>query len=113
MSVDKISPQSTLHNIELTYRTGEERRIEQKLENEHKPVQGEEDIEKVVKGLNEFLQQTNTHIKFELHDELNEYYVTVVDNQTNEVVREIPSKKILDIYAKMTEYIGLFFDKKI
>lgn len=113
MSVDKLTPKSALHNIELTYRTVEERNTEHTIQNDQKSMQGQEDLEKVVKSLNDFLQPANTHIKFELHEELQEYYVTVVDNQTNEVVREIPSKKLLDIYAKMTDYMGLLFDKKI
>lgn len=113
MSVDKISPQSASHNIEQVYQTVKVKNNEQNTSNETKPIQSEEDLEKVIKSLNDFLQPANTHIEFELHEELEEYYVTVVDNQTNEVIREIPSKKLLDIYAKMTDYMGLLFDKKI
>jgi flagellar protein FlaG len=29
------------------------------------------------------------------------------------VVKEIPSKKVLDMYAAMTEFVGLMVDKKI
>ncbi len=67
----------------------------------------------VVQGMNEFLQASNTHLKFEFHDKLQEYYVTIVDDQTKEVVKEIPAKKILDMYAAMTEFVGLMVDKKI
>jgi flagellar protein FlaG len=59
------------------------------------------------------LHASNTHLKFEFHDKLQEYYVTIVDEQTKEVVREIPAKKILDMYAAMTEFVGLMVDKKI
>lgn len=72
-----------------------------------------EKLDKVVEGLNEFLQPSNTSLKFELHDKLNEYYVTIVDNETSEVIKEIPSKKMLDLYAAMTEFLGLVVDKKI
>lgn len=72
-----------------------------------------EKVEGVVKGLNDFLGPTHTSLKFELHEKLNEYYVTLVDDQTKEVVREIPSKKMLDFYAAMTDFIGLMIDKKI
>lgn len=70
-------------------------------------------VEEVIKGLNDFLSPTHTSLKFELHEKLNEYYVTLVDDQTREVVKEIPSKKMLDFYAAMTEAIGLMIDKKI
>ncbi len=68
---------------------------------------------KIVDGMNEFINPINVSIRFELHDKLKEYYVKVVDAATNEVIREIPSKKFLDMYAAMTEYMGLFVDKKI
>lgn len=70
-------------------------------------------METIVNGMNDFMKPMNVAVRFQLHDELNEYYVTVVDVATEEVVREIPSKKFLDMYAAMTEYMGLFVDKKI
>ncbi|MFE7060629.1 flagellar protein FlaG [Sutcliffiella sp. NPDC057660] len=70
-------------------------------------------MEKIVEGMNEFITPVNVSIRFELHDKLKEYYVKVVDTATDEVLREIPSKKFLDMYAAMTEYMGLFVDKKI
>ncbi|WP_175990242.1 flagellar protein FlaG [Bacillus sp. Marseille-Q1617] len=76
------------------------------------PVTKEKMVD-VVQGMNEFLQASNTHLKFEFHDKLQEYYVTIVDEQTKEVVKEIPAKKILDMYAAMTEFVGLMVDKKI
>lgn len=65
-----------------------------------------------VDNLNKFMQSSTTHIKFTLHEKLNEYYVQVVNDQTNEVIREIPSKKVMDMVAKMHEMIGLLVDEK-
>ncbi|UOE55107.1 flagellar protein FlaG [Cytobacillus oceanisediminis] len=70
-------------------------------------------LTEVVDSMNEFLQASHTSLKFVLHEELNEYYVTLVDDLTQEVVKEIPSKKMLDMYAAMTEFVGLMVDKKI
>ena len=67
----------------------------------------------MVEGLNQFLQPTHTSIHFEYHEKLNEYYVKVMDDQTDETIREIPSKKLLDFYATMTEFVGIMVDKKI
>ncbi|GIN85273.1 hypothetical protein J6TS2_16590 [Heyndrickxia sporothermodurans] len=72
-----------------------------------------EKLEKIVDSMNEFVSASNSHLKFEFHDKLNEYYVTVVDDNTQEVVKEIPSKKMLDMYAAMTEFLGIMVDKKI
>lgn len=72
-----------------------------------------EKVAKVVGSLNDFLKPTHTSLKFEFHEKLNEYYVTLVNDTTNEVVKEIPSKKMLDFYAAMEEFIGIMIDKKI
>lgn len=67
----------------------------------------------MVVDMNKFLGSASSQLKFQFHDELNEYYVTVVDGITDEVIREIPSKKLLDIHAAMREFVGLFVDRKI
>lgn len=72
-----------------------------------------EKIQEVIESMNNFLEPTKTTLQFKLHEELNEYYVKVVNEQTDEVIREIPSKKLMDIYAAMAEYLGVLFDKKI
>ncbi|CAM3520963.1 flagellar protein FlaG [Brevibacillus invocatus] len=74
--------------------------------------QSKSEIEKEIAGLNKLLQATNTHLKFTLHEELNEYYVQVINEESNEVVKEIPSKKVMDMVAKMHEMIGLLVDEK-
>lgn len=73
----------------------------------------EEQLTEVVDSMNKFIQASHTSLKFVLHEELNEYYVTIVDDITEEVVKEIPSKKLLDVYAAMTGFLGLMVDKKI
>ncbi len=72
-----------------------------------------EKMEEVVQGLNDFIQPVSTSVKFVLHDRLNDYYVEVVDDKTNEVIKEIPSSKLLDAYANMMEFVGLLVDRKI
>nr|WP_311284931.1 flagellar protein FlaG [Rossellomorea marisflavi] len=38
--------------------------------------------------------------------------MTIVDDLTQEVVKEIPAKKFLDMHADMAEFMGLLVDKK-
>lgn len=118
MAIDLLSSQPALHNIETTKITDHRELTEltytngQQLIQENQSTLSKEQVMRAIDGMNEGLQPANTHIKFELHEKLNEYYVTIVDNITKEVVREIPSKKWLDLYADMTEFVGLFVDKK-
>lgn len=68
---------------------------------------------KMVGDMNTFLASADSQLKFKYHEELNEYYVTIIDMTTDEVIREIPSKKLMDIHAAMREFVGLLVDRKI
>lgn len=73
----------------------------------------EANLKKTVQAANKLLEPTQVHIQFELHEKLNEYYVKVINNETDEVIREIPSKEWLDFYAAMAEFMGFLVDKSI
>ncbi|MDN4606824.1 flagellar protein FlaG [Sporosarcina highlanderae] len=72
-----------------------------------------EKARQVTDSINKFLESANTQLRFKLHDKLNEYYVVIIDQKTDEVVREIPSKKLMDTYASMKEFVGVLIDRKI
>lgn len=82
-------------------------KVQTDVEKEKKQIEG------MVGALNDFLEPMHTSIKFEMHDKLDKYYVTVVDSSTNEIVKEIPPKKMLDVYAAMAEFMGFIVDEKI
>lgn len=91
----------------------QEKQLSAQNNKEKKKELTKEEAEHVVNGMNEFLKPKFTSLKFKLHEELERYYVEVIDQDTQKVVREIPSKELLDMYAKMTDFLGLFIDKKL
>jgi flagellar protein FlaG len=118
--IERISFQNTSLTTRSVHTNENSSKFHPKEVNKEMPVQPilsgqikEDQLTEVVNSMNEFLQASHTSLKFVLHDELNEYYVTLVDDLTQEIVREIPSKKMLDMYAAMTEFVGLMVDKKI
>ncbi|WP_369380982.1 flagellar protein FlaG [Lysinibacillus fusiformis] len=72
-----------------------------------------EKLQNVIDTVNEFLQINHNASKFVLHDGLDRYFVQVVDTQTEEVVKEIPPKKLLDAYYEMQKLLGMIVDEKI
>lgn len=73
----------------------------------------EGEIKKAVDKLNKFLQGEITHVEYQRHDVLkNEFVIKIVNNETKEVIREIPPKKILDMVAEMYKLAGVIVDKK-
>lgn len=67
----------------------------------------------MVGSLNEFLKSADSRLKFVLHDQLETYYVTIINNETDEVIKEIPSEQMMNIRAAMREFVGLLVDRKI
>ncbi|MEK5483867.1 MULTISPECIES: flagellar protein FlaG [unclassified Viridibacillus] len=86
-------------------------KVQQHSQQEEQPTK--ETIERAVNALNEFMEFHNKSSKFVLHDGLNRYFVQVVDAKTDEVVREIPPKKLLDAYYTMQKYLGMVVDETI
>ncbi|ANU14803.1 flagellar protein FlaG [Planococcus halocryophilus Or1] len=66
-----------------------------------------------VESMNKFLESATTNVKFQFHEEMNVYYVQVVNSLTEEILREIPNKKFLDMYASMADFAGLMVDEKL
>ena len=86
--------------------------IPQKNQESYEKI-SKEMLENRVAGMNEFLEPTQTSMRFQLHEKLQVYYVQVIDMKTEEVLKEIPQKKFLDMYASMAELMGLVVDEKL
>ena len=72
-----------------------------------------EKVQKITDSLNKLLDTTSVQLRYQYHENLNQYYVTLVDTKKDEVVREIPNKKLLDMYAAMLDFVGVLVDEKI
>lgn len=70
-------------------------------------------IQEAVNTMNEMLEVNNSASKFVYHEGLERYYVTVVNKDTDEVVKEIPPKKLLDAFYEMQKMLGMIVDEKI
>lgn len=69
-------------------------------------------LRQAVDGLNEAFEVVRTHLRFRLHEDTHRYYVEIVDTLANEVVREVPPKRFLDMVADMYQFMGIIVDEK-
>lgn len=71
-------------------------------------------IKSAVDDLNKQIKSNvkHTSLSFKYHDETNRISITVKDEETDEVIREIPPEKALDMIAKAWEMAGLLVDEK-
>ncbi|UHA75713.1 flagellar protein FlaG [Paenibacillus sp. 481] len=84
-------------------------KLEQQTEgHERKKINTQELIDK----FNSALRDNKTHIKVQMHEQTNTIMVRVIADNTNEVIREIPSEKMLDFMYEMCIRAGIFIDEK-
>lgn len=74
--------------------------------------QSQDSLRKAVDQANKVLADTGRHFEYEVHEATNSILIRVIDNETKEVIREIPPKKLLDAVVKLWELAGIFVDKK-
>jgi len=69
-------------------------------------------IKDLVEQMNKSLDPLKTSLKFGFHDISNTYYVSVVDTNTNDIIRTFPSEEAMQLSVKMKEFVGMIFDQK-
>jgi len=72
----------------------------------------ESELTKVTDELNNFMGKMNTDIKFAWHYKTNQLMVQVEDSKTHKVLKECPAHEVLDMVARMKDYVGGLVDKK-
>ncbi len=75
------------------------------------PVSERVVIEAIQKA-NKAIMGGNRRFEFSIHEATNEIVVKVFNSETDELIREIPNEKILDMVAKICEMAGIFVDER-
>ena len=72
-----------------------------------------EEVEKGVEKLNRLMGIIDKRYEYSVHENSHRLSVKIVDQQSGEILAEIPSKRALEILDSFTQMAGLFFDKKV
>lgn len=76
-----------------------------------KKLNSKEDVEKLVRQLNDALSPISTNLKFGV-DSQDIFYVSVIEAKTNKMIRRFPAEQAQEILPKMQEVSGVLFDSK-
>lgn len=82
-------------------------------ENRTYPPFTRKQLDNLISQANQILTPNTTEVHYVLHKKLNKYYVQVEDTITHQVIREIPPKKFMDMYAAIAEKLGLIVNKRV
>lgn len=76
------------------------------------PEQAKAAVDDLNKQVKQASPMRHTQLSFKYHEDTNRISITVTDSDTDEVIREIPPEKMLDMLAKAWEMAGLLVDEK-
>lgn len=66
----------------------------------------------MIEKANKAITGATCSFEYSIHEGTKEIMVKVINKETQEVIREIPPEKILDMVAKMWEIAGIFVDER-
>ncbi|MBL6971393.1 MAG: flagellar protein FlaG [Desulfobacterales bacterium] len=71
------------------------------------------DLKEVAANVQENLKfMSDVDLQFSVHEASGQVMIQVREESTGKLIREIPSKEVLNIAAKFDEMVGLIMDKK-
>jgi len=83
------------------------------------PAEGEKEqdtmsskIKDAVDKVNKKIVPTKTRCEFSYHEDTNRISIKVIDQVTEETIKEIPAEETLDMLARIWEFSGLLVDER-
>ena len=70
------------------------------------------DLQRAVEETNRLIFKDNGRFEFKIHERTNRLMVKLVDKDTDEVLKEIPPEKILDLVASIWDLVGILVDER-
>jgi uncharacterized FlaG/YvyC family protein len=73
-----------------------------------------EDVKRMIDEMQSNIKRMNVNLTFSTYGDHGEKVAVIVsDDETGEVIREIPAKEIQNLYGKMSELAGIIFNSQI
>jgi flagellar protein FlaG len=85
-------------------------KLEEQKQEEQEQL-SKEDLEEVTKFLNDSTKLFNLSLRFRVHDESHRIVVSVLNADTDEVIRQIPTDEVLALAERLNEMVGVLFNE--
>lgn len=82
-----------------------------KLDNQNTGLSKQE-LEKAVEQSNKLIFKDDNRFEFKIHERTGRIMVKLVDKETDEIIKEIPPEKILDLVASIWDLVGILIDER-
>ena len=125
MKVDGVDPIQLNKVTEFTQKTlvQESQRQDPKREQQERVLGREQQVvewdgsntealDEAIKQMNRAAEAFNVELKFSVHEGTDRVMVQVVNKESQEIIREIPPERVLNMVAQIQNMIGLFVDSR-
>jgi flagellar protein FlaG len=85
---------------------------DEQRESDREEARAEEKLAESVEDLNEFIKPYNTSLQFAIEEELGSVFVKIVDTETLEVIKQIPSEEAIALSKALSRLKGLLVKEK-
>lgn len=75
-------------------------------------AQSQKQVGQALQGINKVLKELPSSLEFEIDEDSNRAIVKVMDQQTKEVIRQMPTAEALEIYKALDKLQGMLLKQK-
>lgn len=112
MSRETISPESVNRPSEINSIKSADALKKAEMTGLKVSVGDEQMVRRIERAL-KALHSPSASCEMSVHEQTNAIMIKIINNETGELIREIPPEKTLDIVAKMLEVNGLLIDERV
>lgn len=115
MKIDSVMPKSTsIQNIVQDQQKTSNALTDDKMlvKSEQNSSPSIDETKSSVEKANKMLFKNNTHLKFDINEECERVIVRIIDDETGEVLKEIPDEDFVEMMHKLCEIAGIFIDER-
>ncbi len=111
VSLSEVQGRATQQTQQQTQKTDVVKELQKEVSTKEIKLNSKEQVQDLVNQLNEAMAPMNTNLKFGV-DSQDIFFVSVVESETNKMIRRFPAEQAADFLPKMQEVTGMLFDSK-
>jgi len=69
-----------------------------------------EEAKRLAQGVQNYLDDLNIGVNFDIEDKTGEVVVKVVNRKTNEIIRQIPAEALVKLHEHLRDLVGVLFN---
>lgn len=110
LAQEKILDLAKQYGTNKSVSTAKETIVHQRDADEDKHLK--EELQHLAQKYNHEMRKLNTNVSFSYDDTIEGLLVTVKEENSEKVIREIPSKEAIELMKKMQDLVGMIFSKE-